>query len=385
MRRLTFLLFLVLAGSLSVSAQEAPPATPVVIAPGDPSSCVLEVARGNYEAALPACRQAVQRGAEDPRVLDALARAELERGDPARAAEVWRELMDAHGWRWHWALGLARALWRDERPADAEDVLRDAVRRDPSTEPRRQLVAFLLSFSRWEDAAKAAREALEHFPGDCSLHEALAVAEAGLGHDATAASEIEKALEGGCPSLEWIKRGEIPNRIDRPEYRPLLRPELLAKGLASLPEGEALYHLRLLELVPDPSLAPAVGDAVLHSPHAPVRLAALHLLRRLGPKGLPQWRRVLASSDIMLRKHALRMLARSDEPWLLPLLERRLVEEKAPHNLSLVRIAVARRIAASDPGRARDLLQAVPRDHPSHALAQELVHSLGEEPPPPSD
>lgn len=385
MRRFILPLAFVLAGSLPAAAQERPPATPIVIAPGDASSCVLEVARGEYEAALPTCRKAAERGSDDPRVLDALARAELERGDPARAAQVWRGLMDSRGWRWGWALGLAKALWREERPADAERVLREAVRRDPSPEPRRELVAFLLSFSRWDDAAKAAREALERFPGDCSLHEALGVAEAGLGNDAVAASEIGKALEGGCPPLRWIKRGEIPHRIHRPEYRSLLRPELLAKGLASLPEGDALEHLRLLELVPDPSLAPAVGDAILHSPSAPVRLAALHLLRRLGPKGLPQWRRILTSPDIMLRKHALRMLARSDEAWLLPVLEERLEEEKAPHNLSLVRIAVARRIAARDPGRARDLLQAVPQDDPSHPLAQELLRSMAEEPRSPSD
>ena len=338
--------------------------------------CVVAWARGETGEALAACREAAEAGVTDPRVLDVLARAELEAGDPARAEAVWRELERREGWRWPWAFGLARALWRQERTAEAEKILRDAVARDPSPGPRRELVRFLMAFSRWKDAATAAREAIERFPGDCTLHESLGVAEAGLGHDAEAARSIRKALELGCPPLRWTKEGEVPHRIERPEYRSLLDPAILARGLAALPEGEALHRLRLLELVAVSGIAPDLGDAALESSSAPVKLLAMHILLKLGDAAGPQWARILSSSDLMLRKHALRMLARRNDPALVPLLERRLREEKAPHNLSLVRIALARRIAAADPERARALLDAVPADDPSRPMAEALLAEL---------
>ncbi len=376
MRPFPILLITVLGVTGPAAPQTPPEVTAISIPAGAPSACLAAAARGDEEAALALCREAVDGGSSEPRVLNALARAELERGDPARAEKVWRRLLQTRGWRFEWALGLAKALWRQERIREAEAVLRDAVKRDPSPAPHRELVGFLMSFSRWSDAAAAARQAVDRFPGDCSLHEALGVAEAGLGKDAVAAREIRTALKLGCPPLRWLKRGEIPHRIHRPEYRRLLDPHLLAQHLASLPEGEAVSRLRLLELVPDPAVAPMVGEAVVTSPHAQVKLAGLHLLQRMGRPAQSQWRRILDSPDIMLRKHALRMLARSDESWLLPALERHLEREKAPHNLDLTRVAVARRLARTDPSRARSLLEAVPGDSPVHPLAQAVLETL---------
>ncbi len=347
----------------------------------DPAArCVVATAQGEFASALEPCREAAEGGALDVHVLEAAARAELEAGDPARSEAIWRRLIDAHGWQWPWAQGLARSLWRQERTAEAEAVLRDAVERDSSPGPARELVAFLMEFSRWDDAAEAARAALRRFPGDCTLHESLGVAEAGLGEDTRAARAIRKALELGCPPLRWTKRGEIPHRIDRPEYRKLLDPRTLVAGLDALPEGEALHRLRLLELVPDPAVAPEVADAILRSRSAPVKLLGLHILQGFGKAAAPQWEAILSAPDLMLRKHALRMIVRTDEPFLVPILERRLDEEKAPHNLGLVRIALARRIAETDPGRARKLLEAIGEDDPSLPLAKEVLARISGSP-----
>ncbi len=362
--------------------QETPSPTPVVIEAGPASECLMATARGDMGRALAECGKAVEQGHRDPRILDALASAELQEGDPGRAAKLWRQLIEEHGWQWRWAQGLEKALWRDERPDEAERVLRDAVKRDPSPAPYRALVEFLLGFSRWQDAADIATEALRRYPDDCGLHEDLGVAEAGLEHDGKAAASIRKALALGCPALRWTRRGEIPHRIDRPEYRPLLQPAQIARGLSRLSEGDALSRLRLLQLVPDPTVAPDLGEAALHNPSPAVKLASLHLLQEIGKSAIPEWRQILSAPDLMLRKHALRMIARTDEPFFVPILEERLKKEKAPHNLSLVRIALARRIAASDPSRARTLLEAVPQDDPSHYLAAQLLEQLsGGEPP----
>jgi len=354
-------------------AQEHPPAS-TVLPPGPASRCVLAWAQGNVTTALNACRLAVEAGNREPRVLETLAKAELEVGDPSRAEKAYRRLIETEGWQWDLADGLAQSLWRQERMPEAEKVLREAVQRDPSLGPWHELVAFLLYFSRWKDADATAREALKQFPDDCLLHEDLGVAEAGLNQDSAAAREIAVALEDGCPPLRWTRRGVIPDRIQRPEYRKLLDPEQIAEGLASLPEGDALHRLRLLELVSTPSVAPELEDAVLKAHSAPVKLAAMHLLMSFGDRAAPQWREILASPDLMLRKHALRMLAREATPGLLPVLEEHLREEPAPHNLSLTRIAVARLLLGSgQAGKARELLHMVPKDDPSYPFAEELL------------
>lgn len=364
-------------GAARGRVQETPPGSGP-LREGVAVDCLVASARGEMESALPLCREAVKQGAEDVRILEALAESEYHVGDPARAAELYRRLETEHGWRWTWALGLARSYWRDGSPGDAEGVLRDAVQRDPSVAPRRELVAFLLGYSRWAEAATEARAALKLFPGECSLHEDLGVAEAGLQRDGEAARQIGMALSLGCSPLRWTRRGEIPTRIHRPEYRKLLDPRVLSKDLVHLDEGDALARLKLLGLVLRPDEGPVLARTALESSSAPVKLACLHLLVRLGGSVADQWRLVLGSEDLMLRKHALRMLAREADPGLLPVLEEHLDVERAPHNLSLTRVAVARLLIDAGQGdRALTLLQEIPADDPGWPMAKELLDRAG--------
>ncbi len=376
--RFLFGLLFALALAVPSGAQENPPgAGPLHGDVGE--ECLVAVGREDMESALSLCRAALVRGMEEPRVMAAAARAELSAGDPARAVEIFRGLEKEHGWRWEWALGLARALWRDGRPDEAEEVLEDAVKQDPSPASYGELVAFLLSYSRWPEAAKLARDAVERFPGDCTLHEDLGVAEAGMEHDPEAAREIGEAIRLGCPPLRWTRRGMIPDRIERPEYRHLLDPGVLSGDLAALPEGDALSRLRLLGLVLGPAQAPALAKAAIESGSAPVKLMALHLLLRLGDVAAPQWRKILATGDIMLRKYALRMLSREASTGLLPVLEEHLGSEPAPHNLSLTKVAVARLLLEKGKsGRAVEMLREIPEDDPSFPLAREILEKTGE-------
>ena len=270
-------------------------------AESQPRTCQELVAAGSAEAefeALTVCREALEEEPESLELIRLLAELEFEVGDSASSVELWQKLIDLEGWSADRAHGLAMAQWRARDLDAAEATFEGTVERSGTAEAYADLIHFLLSFSRYREAGEVAGRAAERFPGDCTVFESWAVAEAALEHDARAAELVAEAIATGCPPFEWTTRGVLSQRWKRPEYRKLLDPEALVDGLDELGEFQVLARLRLLEPVMCESVLPAVTQQVIEQTKMEIRLAGLGLLIDMGTQAMGSWETILDLSLI---------------------------------------------------------------------------------------
>jgi tetratricopeptide (TPR) repeat protein len=325
--------------------------------------CHELVLAGELEAALEACHEELARAPDSMSLARLTARAEYAAGDALRAAELWRRVLTAEGWSEEAARHCARALWRGGETEAAEALFEEILDRASSLDAHSDLIAFLLSFDRWDEAASAAEKAAAEFPDHCEFVEDRGLAEAGRGRDEPAAKLFAAAVAGGCPAFRWTSRGVMPERVTQPAYRPLLQPELLVADLEKLSDRECLQRFELLRMVVTPAVAPEVAAQVLGRSTAQVRFAGLGLLADLGGKAVGSWEEILGSDDFILRKHALRRIRQLHDPVFEPVLFRHLEREELAGNRSLTLLALGELLLDGDQSnRGEILLRSIPKD-----------------------
>lgn len=338
------------------------------------------LAEADDPLAVAACRDALSAQPGNVELQETLAAVEHRHGDPEHALTLWQSLLESKGWLAERARGEAMALWRTGRTAQAEAALRELVRRDPSVAAREDLIRFLLSFDRAEEAASEAESAAVVFPDRCEIQELWGEALSARADHAGAASHFSLAVELGCPPFRWTAMGTVPQNLDGPAYLALLRPNELVAGLQDLEESQVLRRFELLRHVMVSEAAPAVADQILGRRSPEIRLAGLGLLAAVGGTALDSWTRVLAADDLMLRKNALRRIGELRDPTFLSLLEAQLAREPLPGNRNLAALALGELlIDGIDTSRGRTLLEAIPEKDSSFPAARLGLSELAEQ------
>jgi tetratricopeptide (TPR) repeat protein len=318
------------------------------------ASCEELVAMGEQEYALVVCRDELGEGSEDVVAIRRLADLEFRYGEPERSAELWARVIELEGWSEEAASGRAMALWRAGHREEAEALMRDNVTRGGGQPAYSDLIAFLLSFNRWSEAAELAEKALVAYPDTCGYAELWGVAEAGAGNDAHAAELFGKAVAKGCPLYRWAT---------------LLDPVKLASGLDELDDRECEQRLQLLRSVVTPGVAPQITDEVLHRDKLEIRFEGIGLLSELGSPVMDSWKRLLADDDFVLRKYALRRIRELHDPAFIPLLEEHLESEPSRRNLDLTKLTLADLLLVrGDVSRAEALVREIPSRQPEFAV-----------------
>ncbi len=119
----------------------------------------------------------------------------LEHGDPADAAEQYRELLRHDPDDAGWLVGRARALALSRRFDEAAAAYREALRVAPrAVEAHAGLAAVLLEMGQAVDAAEQARAALQLEPGDAPSHNILGAALAMQGRLDEAIAHFKQAI-----------------------------------------------------------------------------------------------------------------------------------------------------------------------------------------------
>jgi spermidine synthase len=140
--------------------------------------------------------------------------------------------------------GARTELFARESLRDSSRRLRRILRKLPEYSPARaqlanglvQIAVRMLEQGRYEDAASAAREALE-FANDARAHHALGIALAHLGRDREAIPQLEAALE--MRSWYWLGYSDLSRAYQRAGRTPdAIRT--LRDGLAVAPEDPVL-------------------------------------------------------------------------------------------------------------------------------------------------
>jgi hypothetical protein len=343
-------------------------------------SCAELIAAGEDLAALSACREEREYDPDSPELMRRLARLEFEVGDPYRSARLWQEIIDREGWSYEAEHARALATWRAGAPLEAETIMRQTLERSPTADSHRDLIDYLLDFSRCAEAAELAARAAEGFPSDCWFLESWGVAEACQEHDAKAAEVLAKAVAAGCPRYRWTRRGLLPSRLVRAEYRPLLQPHELVEGLRQLDDVDCQARFELLTHVMTPEVVPQVTDEVLERTRASLRFTGLGLLSQVGGRALPAWKRLLASDDFILRKHTLRRIREMDDPTFIPLVEKHLEQESLPKNRNLTRFVLGDLLlTAGESARGQALLEEIPDDDLLYPVARLQLSERAEE------
>jgi tetratricopeptide (TPR) repeat protein len=359
-----------LIGGAPVTAQETLRPAPQGEQPKIEVPCREALVDADRLLAFKACRVEFE-GSEVPADLRRqVAELEYEYGDPLRAAALWKTVLDDEGWSVAAARARAMALWRGGDLDATEAAFAEDSENHPSPETASDRLAFLLAFSRWEDAEAVAEKALERFPDACTLAELLGMARAGAGRHADAAEAFETAIDGGCPPFRWTTVGPVPEVLDDPAYSPLLAVERLTAGIRETNDRDCEQRLRLLAMHPDPAAAEAVTGEILFRDKLEVRFAGLGLLTQLGATVMPSWERLLADDDFILRKHTLRRIRELGDPAFIPVLDAHLERESLPGNRNLTALALGQLLLmGDDPARGRDLLESIPGDSDLHAVA----------------
>jgi tetratricopeptide (TPR) repeat protein len=243
-------------------------------------------------------------------------------------------------------------------------ILRDILVRQPDQGAYRDLVSYLLSFDRADEAVKLSGEAAKLFPEDCETVEDHGVVEAELGHDEEAAKHIQRSVDLGCPPFQWTTRGVLDHRLEHPAYAELLKPEKVVQGLEQLDDQACRARLELLRPYMNVEAAPAVTRVVLERRTGHVRLAGLGLLVDLGIDALPWWEKIVSSDDFILEKHALRRIRELCDPAFIPLLDDRLQAEQTPGNRALTQLTLGELLLrAGEPQRGESLMLSISEDH----------------------
>jgi len=358
-------LVLVLAGANR--AQEKSPASEAR------ERCLKLMEAGQAAEALPSCREALGPAADRALRL-AAARAEFSEGDPEAAARLLEALLGEGGLSREEKVLYGRVLVRTGRTDDGEALLREALKAGPSAEAWRALLDLRLAVNGVAGAEEDLQGALQAFPADCGIRASAAALYAMLGKEGQAVAEVQAAERLGCPPLEWLRRPGMAERLDRPAFRALLRPEVLASGLAGLDDGEARLRLQLLEKAMGPeAIAPLEQDLLRRLDYG-IRLREIHLLLSQREKSLPALDRLLREGDLMVRKLLLRQMALSPDPLRIPLLEAHLEREAAPGNRSLAALALAKAYGkAGRKAEAEALLRSIPEEDSLYPEARELL------------
>jgi tetratricopeptide (TPR) repeat protein len=352
------------------SAQESMEPRPQSERPASDIACTEALQGDNPYAALDACRAEFDNADIPAELRRSIASLEYEHGDPLRAAALWKAILGDEGWTAEAAHARAMALWRGGDLEQTEAAFTDSATAHPSPETASDLLAFLLAFSRWDDAEAVAMQAVEQFPDACNLFELLGMARAGDGRHTEAAAAFVSAVEGGCPAFRWTTTGPVPEALDDPAYASLLSVELLTAGLRETDDRECEQRLRLLTIRPDAAAAEAVTGEVLFRDKLEVRFAGLGFLSQLGTDILPSWERLLASDDFILRKHTLRRIREINDPAFIPLLETHLERETLPRTKQLTTLVLGQALLQTeDVDRGRELLLSIPDDALVHAVA----------------
>lgn len=349
------------------------------LAAGADGQVCRRLAAGRDPGALAACRDALEAAPDDVDLVALVAELEYRDGDAERAVALWRAVMASDGWSTDRATGLARALARSGDRAAAEAVLREIVRRDPSSESRADLAHFLLGSGQAAEAAEVAAAAALEAPESCDLEELWGEALAAAGDDEGAARRFRDAVDLGCPPYRWTRLGPVPQRLGAPAYRDLLIADEMVAGLDRLDDAEVRRRFELLAPVMTADAAPAVTDQVLERSDPQLRLAGLGLLAACGCSAAESWSRVLDADDLVLRKQALRRLREVGQPCLAPQLEAHLERESLPGNRNLTALVLGELLAGSgDLSRARRLLAAIPPGDVSYPPARLALSELSE-------
>lgn len=356
-------ILIALACAGAALAQEGVEPTPEPDRPLPDVSCAEAIGGDDAMLALAVCRAEFSDAPVPSELRAELARLEYQAGDPIRAADLWEQILEDDGWTAEGSLARAKALWRGGEVDRAEEVFRTTYQEHPEPGTATDLIAFLLAFSRWDEAETAALDAIEAHPDVCSLRELLGMAHAGRGDHAEAADAFEAAIGGGCPPYRWATVGPVPEALDEPAYRPLLTVERLTDGLETTDDDECELRLRLLAMHPQVKAAPAATREVLERTSLEVRFAGLGLITQLGPAVMDSWEQLLASDDFILRKYTLRRIRELQDEDFIPLLEKHLEREELPGNRHLTALTLGEvLLAGPDPERGRALILSVPED-----------------------
>jgi hypothetical protein len=328
--------------------------------PGAGAECASLCAQKQFAEALEPCREAHESAPSSLDLTALLAKAEYEEGDSARSAKLWKGVLERRGWNFGDAQALALALWRSGDMKEAEAAFRGNLAREPSARAYLDLGDFLLSFNRWRELKDSCAEGRKKHPGECALAEQEAVATASLDQDEAAAALIRQAVGAGCPPYRWTEMNPILERLSRAPYRALLDPKRLAENLDGLDDTECRLRLKLLEEVATPEVAGAVGRVVLKRKDFEIVQRGLAILESTRPASMPEWKRLFAEGDFVLRKHALRSIRRLHDPAFLAILDEEAKSERAPGNRRLAALTLGELLLPTDRARAEALFASIP-------------------------
>jgi len=326
-------------------------------------TCAEWMELGKMEQALWACRDEFEASTASDPAIERMAHLEYEYGEPERAAELCSTLIDRQGWSEPLARARALAFWRAGDLVNAEELMRQTLAKTSSEMSFNDLITFLLTFSRWDEAAKTVHLANEKHPGQCGYFELGAVAEAGRSNDAEAVSLIKKAVDGGCPPYRWTTIGSFAEKKDQEPYLSLLVPTEIVDGLRQADDRECEMRFQLLRPVITPEVAPNVATEVLLRDKMEVRFEGLGLLSRLGSRAMESWKRLLDSEDFILRKYTLRRIREIGDPAFIPLVKAHTKRDETPGNAALTKLVLGELLLkAGQPTRAEKTLRSLPQD-----------------------
>lgn len=255
--------------------------------PGNSAALALRartrLAEGDAAAALADLRRALNENPRNPEVLGLIAEAHLATGNRVLAGENLAAAMQASDFGPPETIAYAGFLIGEGRPAPAESVLSEAVRRNPgSRELMGELAAVRLRLGDWVGAETMAKALRELDAGDALADRILAAAESGQSRYEESLRILE-GLAGRSGERDAAMAALVSTyvRAGRPEKA----EEFLAGVLADDPANlEALYlRAALREETGDMAAAEAAHATLVaaapDNPRSHEALAGFHLRR----------------------------------------------------------------------------------------------------------